>query len=199
MNAHLLIGIAAGIIQLYAIVPYVKDILLPDGTRPNVVSWALWTLLQLIAIWIQVTSDGGISWSLILLCATTFNTGLVVVLCLRGYGDKEFGPIEKACLAIALIAIGLYVTTKDAEVALGFNILADLVAAGPTIMKTALNPRSEAWFPWFLVSVAAALGALSSEIRDAENLAFPIYLAIVNGLVAALAFAGRNRNSQPVA
>jgi len=198
MNVHLLIGIVAAIVQLYAIVPYVKDILRRE-TRPNVVSWALWTLLQLIAIWIMVTSTDGFSWALFVLIAATLNTSFVVFLCLRGYGDKEFGFVEKACLAIALVAIGLYLVTKDAKLAIGFNIAADLVAAWPTIMKTAKDPRSEAWFPWFLVSVAAALGVISSEIRDAENLAFPVYLALVNGLIAAIAWFGQRRISKPVA
>ncbi len=198
MNWHLLIGIAAAVVHLYAIVPYVKDILRKDGVRPNVVSFALWTLLQLVAIGIMVTSSDGFSWALFVLVASTFGTSFVVVLCLRGYGDDKFGLTEKLCLAIALVAIGLYVVTKDAVLAIGFNIVADLVAAWPTIAKTFRDPRSEAWFPWFLVSLAAALGTLSSEIRDVENLAFPIYLVLVNGLIASLAFAGRGKRPSPV-
>ena len=198
MNWHLLIGIAAAVVHLYAIVPYVKDVLRKDGVRPNVVSFALWTLLQLVAIGIMVTSSDGFSWALFVLVASTFGTSFVVVLCLRGYGDDKFGLTEKLCLAIALVAIGLYVVTKDAVLAIGFNIVADLVAAWPTIAKTFRDPRSEAWFPWFLVSLAAALGTLSSEIRDVENLAFPIYLVLVNGLIASLAFAGRGKRPSPV-
>ncbi|TAK04057.1 hypothetical protein EPO34_02780 [Patescibacteria group bacterium] len=195
MDWHLLIGIAAGVLQVSAIVPYVRDIL-KRQTKPNIVSWALWTLIQLIAIWVLVTSEAGFSWSLILLLATTFNTGLVVVLCLMGYGYKEFGHVEKACLTIALVAIALYVFTKDAALSLAFDIVADLVAATPTIVKTFREPHTEAVMPWVMVSVAAALGALSSTIIDVENLALPIYLAFVNGLIAAIAFFGQRAKPQ---
>lgn len=198
MNWHLLIGIVAGLIQLYAVIPYVRSILARE-TRPNVVSWVLWTLLQLITIWIMMTSDGGISWSLILVCAMTFNTSLVVVLCLAGYGDKEFGWVEKACLAIALVTIGLYVATDNGPLAIGFNILADLIAAAPTVWKTWRDPKSEAFGPWAIITVAAVLGVLSVEIASVESIAFPMYLVCVNGSVAALAYFGQRNIPKPVA
>lgn len=196
MDWHVIVGILAGVIQIYAIIPYVKDILKRE-TKPNIVSWALWTLIQLVAIWIQVTSADGFSWSLILLIATTFNTGLVVVLCLMGYGYKEFGRIEKSCLVIALVAIGLYAFTRNSELSLAFDIVADLVAALPTFVKTWREPHSEIVGPWVLVAIAAALGTLSSTILDVENLAIPIYLTFSNGTVAALAYFGQIMKPKP--
>lgn len=197
MSWHLLIGILAGVIQVTAIVPYVKSILKRE-TQPNIVSWALWTLIQVIAIWIQLNADQGFSWSLILLLATTFNTGLVTILCLRGYGYKSFGWVEKLCLASALVAIGLYAWTDNATLSLTFDIIADLIAAVPTLVKTWKEPHTEEVVPWVMVSIAAALGAASSTIIDVENLALPIYLALVNGAIAAVAFVGQRIKTQPV-
>ncbi|MDQ5952098.1 MAG: hypothetical protein QG626_225 [Patescibacteria group bacterium] len=197
MNWHIIIGILAGVLQLAAIPSYLKDIL-KGNTRPNIVSWALWTLIQVIGIWVMVTSPDGFSWSLVLLAAATFNTSAVVVLCFLGYGSKEFGRIELICLILALIAIGLWVTVKNSTLTLTFDILADLVAATPTLVKTWKEPRSEAVVPWVMVSAAAFLGALSTTIVDVENLALPIYLGVINGLIALIAYAGQRRTPPPV-
>ncbi len=199
MNWHLLIGIIAGIIQLSGMIPYVKDILRPGGTRPNVVSWSLWLVLQLVAIWIQVTSAGGISWSVLYMVATAVVMGVIIVLCLRGYGSKQFGLVEKICLPLAILAIACYAITRNGPLSLAFDILAYVVADAPTIFKTWRDPRSEAAFPWFLATIAAALGALSSTILTPENLALPIYLVIGNSLITAFAFFGQRRKSKPVA
>lgn len=197
MNWHIIVGILAGILQLTAIPSYLKDIL-KGNTRPNIVSWALWTLIQVIGIWVMIASPDGFSWSLVLLAATTFNTSAVVVLCLLGYGSKEFGRIELICLILALLAIGLWVTVKNSTLTLTFDILADLVAATPTLVKTWKEPHSEAVVPWVMVSVAAFLGALSTTIIDVENLALPIYLGVINGLIALLAYAGQRGTPPPV-
>ncbi len=196
MNWHIVIGILAGVLQLAAFPPYLQDIL-KGNTRPNIVSWGLWTLIQGIGIWVMVASPDGFSWPLVLLCATTFNTSAVVLLCLFGYGSKEFGKIERACLILALIAIGLWISIKNSALTLTFAILADLVAATPTLVKTWKDPHSEAVAPWVMISVAAALGALSTTIVDVENLALPIYLAAVNGLIAMIAFVGQRRTLKP--
>jgi hypothetical protein len=194
MNMYLLIGIVAGIVQLYAIIPYAKSILARE-TRPNIVSWILWTLLQLVAIWIQATSGEGFSWSLFLLLAMTFNTSLVVVLCLAGYGDKEFGIIEGASLMLVAVAAGLYAFTRNGPWAIGLNIVGDLIAASPTIVKTWRDPKSEAVGPWAIVTVAAALAVISVENPAFETVGFPAYLICANGLIAALAYIGQKKTT----
>lgn len=197
MNWHLTVGVIAGFLQVYSVIPYVRDIL-AGGTKPNAVSWTLWTLIQLTGIWIQVSSPDGFSWSLILMIATTFNTGLVVFLCALGYGYKKFGPIEWTCLPLALAALALYAVTRNGPLALAFLVVAYVVSDFPTIVKTWKDPLSEATFPWFLAAVATALGVASSTIYDIENLILPIYLTLGNGTIAAFAWFGQRRMSKPV-
>lgn len=192
MNVYPILGIAAGFIQIAAIVPYVKDII-NGKTRPNIVSWSLWTLIQVIGIWILLTAPDGYSWSLVLLGTTTFNTGLVVLLCLLGYGSRQFGKLELICLVLAFIAMGLWIASENAILTLTFDIFADFVAALPTLVKTWKDPFSEAALPWAMICLAAILGTLSSTIIDVENLALPIYLAFINGTIAIMAFHGQSR------
>jgi len=197
MDWHIIIGILAGVIQVYAVIPYIKEILHGD-TRPNIVSWGLWTFIQIVAIMVLLSSAEGFSWSLVLLLATTFNTGLVTILCLKGYGYKQFGLVEKICLPLSLVTVACWVITKDPVLTLALDVLAYFVADLPTIIKTWKDPHSETAFPWFLVAVAATLGALSSTIINAENLALPIYLALANGTIALFAYVGQKRRPKPM-
>ena len=60
MNWHELVGIASGVLAFLTVVPYVWDIL-GRITKPNVVTYLVWTLLQSIAIVAQL--EAGASWS----------------------------------------------------------------------------------------------------------------------------------------
>lgn len=184
MDWHIALGIIAGIIQVAAMAPYLKSILKRE-TKPNIVTWTLWTCLQLIALMAQFSH--GASWSVIWLVATTFNTSLVVILCLLGYGYGKIGRVEKVCFFLCVVAVGFWQLTAAAALAIGFSILADVISAVPTLVKTWKEPETETPFPWFMVSFAALLGAFSTTIFNFENLAFSIYLTILNGSIALLA------------
>lgn len=188
LDWHILVGVVSGIVQISAIVPYIRD-MLRGTTRPNIVSWALWTLIQVIAIAAQLSA--GASWSIILLFAMTFNTSLVTILGLIGYGYKKYSWLDWGCLVLAILAIVLWQITNQPLIALVLAIVADLIIAIPTIAKTYREPFTETPSSWFLLTVAAALSIVSTTIYDASNLAFQTYLVLVNMLVWSLAFFGQ--------
>jgi hypothetical protein len=185
---HVIVGFTAGAVQIYSIVPYVKDIL-KGTTRPNIVSWSLWTLLQVIGIVAQISA--GASWSLIFIIAMTFNTSLVVVLCLKGYGYKKYGLVDWICLSFAILAVVLWLATNNPIYALVFAIAADLMASIPTVVKTLKEPKSEIPIAWFLVTLAAFLGIISTTKLDIANLIYPAYFFIITGLIGSIAFVGQ--------
>jgi len=119
----MIIGIAAGIIQISSIVPYVKS-MIKGTTRPNIVSWSTWTLLKFIAITAQFTA--GASYTVLLLFATAFNTSLVVILCLMGYGYKKYGLTEKVCTTGIIVTIIVWLLTKNPIFALILSIAIDI-------------------------------------------------------------------------
>jgi hypothetical protein len=188
MDWHLPVAALAGAVQVSSIVPYVRD-MLRGTTRPNVVSWSLWTLLQVIAIFAQLSA--GASWSIVLLFAMTFNTSLVVVLCLMGYGYTKYGLVDYACFAFALGAILLWQATNEPLVALVLAVVADLIAALPTIVKTIRDPYSEIPLAWSLGGFSGLLGIISLTRFDVANLIYPVYILVTNALIACLAFFGR--------
>jgi chromate transport protein ChrA len=121
-------------------------------TRPNLVSWLLWTILLLIGIFAQFSA--GASWSVILLIASAFNTALVTVLILFGYGYKKYGRLDIACFVLALVAIVLWHVTGDPVLAIVLAICADFLAGSSNYpSKSYKEPFSESLFSWTIISL----------------------------------------------
>jgi hypothetical protein len=191
---HLLLGSFAGILTLAAIAPYIRDIL-HGTTRPNIVSYVLWSSLILISILAQVSA--GASWSLALLIGDFLSTATVVGLCLAGYGYGKYGRLELACFGIAVLAVVSWQLTQEPLLAIILATVADLTAAIPTILKAYRDPWSEVPGPWLIMAVASALAIASTTIFDGANLIFPAYLLLVNGLTGFLALFGRKLKPKP--
>jgi hypothetical protein len=183
-NWHPILATAAGLLAFSSIIPYTKDIL-HGTTRPNVVTYSLWALLNFITILAQASA--GASWSIILLFGDLFAMSIVIVLCLLGHGYKKYGKIEWICTALFVAAIISWQTTNEPLLAIVFAVIADLIAAIPTVVKTYRDPKSEIAGPWFIVAVSAMLGIASTTIFDLPNLLFPFNILLINLIVGTLA------------
>jgi hypothetical protein len=181
---HLALGIASGLLAFVAIAPYIKDILY-GTTRPNIVSWALWVLLLLIALWAQVSA--GASWSLILLIGDLIGTTTISILCLVGYGYGKYNWLDGVCFALAIVAILLWQVTHQPVLAIVFAAIADLLASVPTLVKAYKDPLSEDPTQFLMIAGAALLGVSSTVILSPANLIFPIYLFCINGSIGMVA------------
>ncbi len=183
MDWHAVVGILAGCIQFFVTIPYIFAIV-RGTTRPNVVSWFLWTLTVCIAASAQISA--GASWSLWLLIGSGMGCLAVLCMCAIGYGYKKFGFVEAASLFFALGALVLWWMTSSPVVAIVCTIVADGVAYIPTMVKVYREPVSEVSFYWETQSGADVLALISSTKIDAANMLFPISFALLNGMVAAI-------------
>ena len=188
MNVYLLLSIAAAVLGIGSVIPYVIDIFY-GTTKPNVVSQFLWTIIQAIALTAQLSS--GASWSIAILCATTFNALLITVIGLSGYGYRSYGKLDATCFVLAILAIVLWQITGDPVLAIAFTVSADLIATIPTIIKLHHSPRSEPPLAWFLMAVAALCAVFSTQKFDIANLLYPIFLVLQGGIIFLISFIGR--------
>lgn len=181
-------AIAAGVLTLVSVVPYVRD-MVKGSTRPNIVSWGIWCLVQAIFAAAQLAE--GASLSVVLPIAEVATVGLVVVLGLRGYGYKKYGTLDFVCLALALGAIVLWQVTSVPLIAMWMAVVADFIAAIPTLVKAYKDPKSETPLAYFLVVLSAIAAALSTSILDLPNLLWPVYIFGINLTVLSLIFLGK--------
>ncbi len=190
MDWHAALALLTGIITAVAVVPYVRD-MLHGTTRPNLVTWGLWLLIQSIFISAQFSS--GASWSVVLPLVEMGTVGAVFFLGLVGYGYKKYGWLDAVCLVIAVAAIVLWQMTDEPMVALVLSVFADFVAVLPTFKKAYFDPKSETPLAYLLVVIASVLAAASTTIFDVANLLWPLYIFALNGAVLCLILLGRTR------
>ncbi len=187
MDWHQIAALLAVILGVISVVPYIRD-MLKGSTRPNLVSWGLWFLIQ--SIFAAAQFSAGASLSIVLPLVEVAAVLAVIVLGLFGYGYKKYGPLDFACLALALGAIALWQITNDPVVALWMAVAADFVAAVPTLFKAFRDPKSETPLAYFLVVLSAIAAALSTDIIDVPNLLWPAYIFAINAATVSLILLG---------
>jgi hypothetical protein len=77
--------------------------------------------------------------------------------------------------------------TDNANIAIGFALLADLLAGVPTLIKCYTHPQSESWVAYAISTAGFTLGILTIQEFNFQNAAFVTYLFLINGLMAILA------------
>ncbi|MBI1862853.1 hypothetical protein HYS00_01895 [Candidatus Microgenomates bacterium] len=189
MQWHQIVGILAGIISLVSGIPYVRDIL-KGTTKPNAVSWGGWFLLTLIATFAQFSS--GASWSVILIITETIKVGIIFLLALK-YGVQEYTKLDWVCLALGLLAVVLWKLTNQPVLAIVLAVIADLIMAYPTFVKSFYEPYTETASAFVIAAVAALLSVVSTQIYDSANLIYPVYLILANTVLGTLIILGQKK------
>jgi hypothetical protein len=184
-------GVLAGAITLIAIIPYILDIFRGD-TRPNVVTWFLWTLNGSILASAQYIA--GASWTLSVLVASTISTAILTVLAVP-FGQSKYGVLDGVSLVMALAAMAVWWWTENPLTAIVLGVVAEIFAVSPTVAKTYRAPETETPITYWATSLATIMSVIASTRFDLANLLFPIYSISVNTVIAVMASNGRRRSS----
>jgi uncharacterized protein with PQ loop repeat len=161
MDYYLFFGILAAIFQIGSAVPYVYGILY-QNIKPNIVSQILWSIIGIIQI--VALYQNGASWVILVLFAGLFNTTLNTILCLLGYGYKEYGKFDIFCFFLTLALIIFYLFTNNSFWTIIFSVLLYLFAFLPTLYKTYKYPETERILPWNMQLIANFFALISSNI-----------------------------------
>lgn len=149
------------------------------GVKPNRVTWFLWILAPMIAFFAELQKGVGIQ------SLMTFMVGFVPLLVfLASFISKKsewkLGKFDLFCGALSLIGLVLWYITREGNFAILFSLLADGLAAAPTIVKSYRFPKTESY--WVYLSFAAS-GAITLSTIDIWNFAhygFPLYIFLLN-------------------
>lgn len=182
LDVHfVLLGVALQLIGLYA---YINDTV-HGRTSPNRVTWLLWGLVPMVAVAVEVHAGIGLH------VLTTLVAGVGPLLVFgASFVDKQalwrLGYLDWACGALSVSGIVVWALTRQGTIALVAAIVADGLAAIPTIIKSWKAPETETAIGFFGSLANAVIGLLTLTTFDAPNLAFPLYLAIVTALEVAM-------------
>jgi hypothetical protein len=177
-------AILAGVIAVASAAGYAFDTL-RGRNQPNRVTWAMWTVVPMIAFAAQIGQGVGLQ------SVFTFAGGFgpLLVLIATFVNPKAYWRLtsfDLTCGLISLTAVVLWAITGKGLVALVLSVVADFFAAVPTIKKSYRVPVSESGYPFLLGVVAALITLLTIQEWTLANSAFAIYVLFVDGLIAGL-------------
>ena len=120
------------VINLAGSLWYLKNIIW-GNTKPNLVSWSIWTLAPFIGVFFQIKAGAGLS--ILSVFMAGFSSLLVVILSLiRKNALWKVSRFDIYCGLISLMALFLYIVTHNLSVSILFAIIADCLAYIPTIV-----------------------------------------------------------------
>lgn len=166
----------AGFITFIGIFLYALSTL-RGKTKPNRVTWTLWTIIPLITFFAQINEGVG----LISIFSLAYALGPLLVLAASFANKKAFwklAPFDIICGVISLLAIALWLVTGDGVVAIVLSIIADFVAGLPTLVKGYKTPKTEN-VSAFIVGIISALIALATiSTWNPASFLFPLYVLL---------------------
>lgn len=151
---------------------------LRGNTRPNRVSWLLWSVAPLIAAAAQFREGVG------LITLSTFMNGFMPLLILiasfinrKAYWKAS--TFDYFCGSISVLALILWLVTGEGLLAIGLSILADLMAAIPTLRKSYSEPESEHPTAFLFSAIASGITLLTIDEWRIENYSFATYILLI--------------------
>lgn len=158
---------------------------LANKVVPNRASWALWALITGIAFSAQVFEGVGIQTLMTLMVCV----GPAVIFAVSLFNREsywEFYTIDRVCLALSVAAIVMWLSTDSGRVAIIFCIVADALAALPTMSKIISDPNSETPLVYATAAFSAAVTLLTLQKWTFVAGAFPLYIAILCTMLSLL-------------
>ncbi|HEY4964056.1 MAG TPA: hypothetical protein VIH90_05155 [Candidatus Saccharimonadales bacterium] len=150
---HVLIGQLAGALAILQIIPYVRSILRGD-TKPERMSYLIWFIVDVVIL----SSYFAVGARTTIWAVLVFTVSKLLILGLsikRGMGGVSHFDI--GCFLLALVGIIIWISTKNALIALYFSTFVMLLGYLPTFKKAYLLPKTENRLSWVLATMASVL------------------------------------------
>ena len=175
-------GIVAGILQLVASAPYVRDIL-RGSTRPQRATWTIWTTLSFVVLASQWAS--GATWSLALVIGQAAACAVIFVLAMRR-GVGGVSRVELALLGIAAIGIAGWQIADDPIIATCSVVAADVIGMALMLPKTYRSPGSETASTFAIGGVSTLFALAAIETLTPALVIYPAYILVADVILVTL-------------
>ena len=182
-------GLTAGFLSFTAYILYMVTTVW-GKTRPNRVTWWILTVVNLIIL----TSYYSIGARDTVWIPASYVLGsLIIALLSLRYGEGGWSRFDQLCACGAGVSIALWWLFTAPFLALLASMSIDFLGLLPTVRKSFLRPHTEDRTAWTLDFFASAINLFAVEHWIFDVAVYPIYLVLMNGLIAALLFRKRRR------
>ncbi|MFZ2593361.1 MAG: hypothetical protein WAX38_01130 [Minisyncoccia bacterium] len=201
MNAQISISVLSGVLPLVGMVIYVYKTH-HRVVNPNTTTWALWSLINfVILISYNSASSGDSMWSALVGFIEPFAI-TVLLITRQGTVWQRLSHTEVVCVCFAIFALYLWWLLKEskplAQYALYLSILADAIAAIPTIIGVYRKPESDRPVSWALFAAGYGISLCAITEHTFANYALPVYMVLVASSIAALCARHRLKTRAPL-
>lgn len=154
-------------------------------TKPNRVTWFIWTLAPLVAFGAELSKGVGIQSLMTFMIG--FNPLLIFFASfVNKKSEWKLGKLDFTCGALSVIGLIIWLILREGNAAIFFAILADGLAAVPTIVKSYYFPETENWFGYLTATISAAITLLTIDNWNFAHYGFPVYILLVTALLVLL-------------
>ena len=187
MSSYLVI--LGAVLSLTGAGTYIRDTL-KGKTQPNRVTYGMWALAPLIAAAAELAK--GVTWAVLPVFMAGFCPFLVL---LSSFANRraywKLGILDYLSGIFSLVALILWIVTRQPDIAIVLAILSDGLAAVPTLAKARSHPESETGIIYALAAVSAITGLAAVEYWTFAEYAFPAYLLTLNISLSFLIYGAR--------
>lgn len=191
LPAPLLCGLIAGMLSLYAYIPYIWDTL-HGRCQPQRSSWLIWSVPSCVffATHVQEGADASLFFAAVQCVCTV----AVFLTSLRwGMGSLLRFP-DVCALCVAGAGLVLWWVTHDPLLALALSIMVGASGGAITIVKAYRFPETESFGPWVMAVVASTLALIAVGELNWVLLAYPMYLWVLRVLIVGAILLSPNHN-----
>lgn len=170
--------IAAVILNFIGGGSYLIDTL-KGKVKPNKVTWFIWAVAPLVAFVAEIKQGVGIQ------SLTTFMVGFgPLLIFFASFVNKKsqwkIGRLDIICGILSAGGLVLWYLTRVGNIAIFFSILADALAAIPTIVKGYHFPKTENYYGFLFAGIGSAITLLTIKTWDFAYFGFPLYIILLN-------------------
>jgi len=151
---------------------------LQGKVQPNKVTWLLWGIIPLIAFAAQIGQGVGVQ------SLYTLVVGLTPLLVfIASFKNKKsswkINKVDIICGALSLFGLILWILTGVGNVAIALCILADLMAAIPTVVKAYHSPESEDYLVYLATTIASVITLLTIKNWNFQTFGYSLYVFLI--------------------
>ena len=142
----------------------------------------MWSIAPLIATAAAISS--GVGWPALPVFMSGFSP--LLILTASFFTKKAYWKLswfDYLCGALSAAALVLWCITADPNIAIVFAMVSDGFAAVPTLKKGYNHPETESAWPFIVGVFSPATSFAAAVTWSFSELAFPIYLIMINILL----------------
>lgn len=177
-------SVLSAVLITWCYIPYARDII-KGKVKPARSARIMFAALTTLALLQQHSLGSG--WTVAVTLGEVVGSLAILILALqKGVGGLR--QLDIVCYVLLILSVGVWLTTKNAFLALHLTVLADFIAMYPTLHKTWYHPETETAL-FFAVGVIAPLMSIVAGGQYAYAIIlFPLYLAVINSIEVGLIY-----------